>query len=89
MCLSLCTVGIIIFLEQFEMTSAQCKRNKILQIDVNKNINASTISHCYCILKFTSRMYLEHHIWSPASIPTLGPTWYSHCKRIIISIEVN
>jgi hypothetical protein len=24
-------------------------------------------------------MYLEIHMWSPASIPTLGPTWYSHC----------
>jgi hypothetical protein len=30
--------------------------------------------------EITSRMYLEAQIWSPASIPTLGPTWYSHCK---------
>ena len=27
-------------------------------------------------------MYLEHQIWSPASIPTLGPTWYSHYMAI-------
>jgi len=34
----------------------------------------------------TSRMYLEIHMWSPASIPTLGPTWYSHCTDKVYEV---
>jgi hypothetical protein len=34
----------------------------------------------------TSRMYLEIHMWSPASIPTLGPTWYSHCTDTVYEV---
>lgn len=25
-------------------------------------------------------MYLDIHRWSPMSMPTHGPTWYSHCE---------
>lgn len=29
---------------------------------------------------FTSRMYRDTQSWSPAEMPTAGPTWNSHCS---------